>query len=127
MGDAVQNRKNRRNGTVWESALRDFFREQGFGAERLRLAGKEDEGDLIVHEPFVDGGERMFVVEAKSGAIRPAAFVREAVAEARNYEKHRGYAPRDATGIVIIKQRGKGVLDSYVLTSVREYFGICDG
>lgn len=95
------------------------LRERGFDVERLRLAGGEDEGDLVIRQP-----SGVTVIEAKAGALLPAEFVGEAISEVRNFEKHRGHPARSATGIVIAKRRGKGVLDAYVLTTVREYFGL---
>lgn len=118
---AARNRRNRRNGTAWESALRDGLRGAGFDVERLRLAGKEDEGDLIAKD---DRGYGPFVIEAKAGAMHPAEFVREAVAEARNYEKHRKLEPGSANGIAIVKQRGKSWRQAYVVTTVSEFFGL---
>ena len=121
----ARNRRNKRAGTDWETLLLRELRNEGFDVERLRLAGAEDEGDLVVrggvrHRPIID-------IEAKSGKLEPALFVREAVTEARNYERHRGLQPYTALGIAIAKQRGKNWKDAYVLTTVRELFGLGDG
>ena len=116
---AARNRRNKRNGTAWESALRDQLRDCGSDIEKLRLNGTEDEGDLVIR---TDRGRVM--IEAKSGAMHPAEFVREATTEARNYEKHRGLEPGSVTGVAVIKARGKGVRGGYVLTTVEEFFGL---
>ena len=120
---AARNKRNKQKGTAWESAIEAALREAGWDAERLRLNGREDEGDLIL-KGWNGSNYHRVVVEAKSGAMHPAEFVREAVAEARNFEKHRGLSAGAVTGIAIVKQRGKGVLDGYVLSSVREFFGL---
>lgn len=120
----ARNKANKRRGTAWESAIRDGIREMGLDAERLRLSGKEDEGDLVISDDT--GFASKIIVEAKSGAMHPAEFVREAITEARNYERHRKLLPGTTSGIAIVKQRGKGVLDAYVLTTVREFFGFHD-
>lgn len=117
---AARNRRNKRNGTVWESMLRDGLRGLGFDYEKLRLAGKEDEGDGVIRLP--DGNR--IVIEAKSGELKASEFVKEATAEARNYEAHRGLPARSVKGITIVKKRGASWVDGYVLTSVREFFGI---
>lgn len=119
---AARNRRNKQRGTAWESALRDGLREEGFDYEKLRLTGAQDEGDGVIRLP--DGGR--IVIEAKSGELHAAQFVKEATAEARNYEKNRGLEPGSAKGIAVVKQRGKGWADGYVLTSVREFFGLLD-
>ena len=38
---------NKVKGAVFETSIIQWFRELGFSAERLRLAGKDDEGDEI--------------------------------------------------------------------------------
>lgn len=117
---AARNKRNKRNGTAWESALRDGLRGLGFDYEKLRLVGKNDEGDGVIRLP---GGERI-VVEAKSGEMHASDFVRQASLEARNYETNRGLERGSVKGIAIVKKRGASWMDGYVLTSVREFFGL---
>ncbi|MEU4155672.1 hypothetical protein [Actinoplanes sp. NPDC026670] len=111
---------NKRKGAAFEIELMKGFREAGFDIERLRLAGKDDEGDLVIR-----GGNlvvRYTVIEAKSGALHPAEFVREARTERLNFAKHRDVPDDNVQAIVIAKARGKNWRDAYVLTTVRDYF-----
>ena len=96
------------------------LREEGMDAERLRLTGKEDEGDLVVR--FDDG--TIMVIEAKSGAFHPGPFISEMEVERANYAKHRGLDEMDVDGIVVVKRRGKNWKQAFVLTTVEDYFGL---
>ena len=103
-------------GGAFERELMKYLREQGHDVERLRLSGKEDEGDLLVRWP---SGDRL-VIEAKNvKAMDLAGWVKEAELEAKNYAEHRGtYLPDWA---VVHKRRGKGAADAYVTMPLREY------
>ena len=103
----------------WETDLLKNLREEGFEVERLRLAGREDEGDLVVLAPLPSG--RRLILEAKAGALHPAQFVEEAITGARHYEEHRGLGEGRAQGIVVAKQRGKSWREAYVLTTLSEF------
>lgn len=109
---------NRRKGAAFETALVEYFRRKGEHCERLPLTGALDEGDLYL----LDGGEYT-VIEAKNAAMDPAGFTAQARLEARNFAAKRGLPIERVQGIVIVKRRGKGVGDSYVLTTLDEYFG----
>ncbi|MCP3755740.1 hypothetical protein [Streptomyces sp. TBY4] len=117
---AARNRRNRRRGADWESELRDRLREAGFDIERLRLTGKDDEGDHIVRRP----GGRPLIIEAKNATFKPSVFVREAQRERDNYARHRGLAPADVDAVAIVRRRGASWREAYVLTTVAEYFGL---
>ena len=41
--------KNKRKGSKFEIDVMKWFRSKGYNAERLRLAGSKDEGDLVVY------------------------------------------------------------------------------
>jgi len=123
---AARNRRNKRNGSRWQSEFRDGMRKAGFDIERLALAGKEDEGDAVVRIPLTIDMTEYVVVENKAGALKPAEFVREAVVEADHFAKHRGIPRGQVTGIAVVKARGKNWRDAYVITTVREYFGLGD-
>jgi Holliday junction resolvase len=100
---------SRRKGSDHEVKVLNFFRERGYDAERLVLAGKDDEGDLRV---VIDG--RHYVVEAKAEkAIDLAGYVREARTEAANYARRRKLD--GATPLVIIKKRNASIEDAYVV------------
>lgn len=115
-------RSSKRKGAQWESDLTKVLREHGLEAERLHLSGKEDEGDLVIRDRW---GE--VIAEAKNEAkIDLARYVKEAFEEADNYVQHRGLDRQEVTAVAIVKARGKGVLDGYVVTTVREYFDLDD-
>jgi hypothetical protein len=125
---AKRNARNRRSGARWQSDLRDGLREAGFDIERLALTGAEDEGDHVVRLNPTDLPARRFVViEAKAGALHPAAFVRQAGLEAGHFAFHRGLSLAEVTGIAVVKRRGANWRDAYVLTTVRDYFGLGAG
>ena len=107
---------NKRKGSAFEIALMKHLREEGYDVERLRLTGAKDEGDLVVRLP---SGERL-VIEAKSGALHAAQFVREARDETQNYISHRDLTT-PVHGVAVVKARGKGVEQSYVLTTLADY------
>lgn len=110
---------NKQRGARYEIDLVKGLRAEGFDAERLRLNGKDDEGDIVIRE---DGFYT--IIEAKSGAIHAAEFVRQAETEAGCFLKNRGLTSEDGEGIVVIKARGKSWADSYVLTTLRQYLAL---
>lgn len=112
--------QNKRRGAQWEIDLMNGLREEGFNAERLRLAGTEDEGDLVVRE---DDGKYL-VIEAKNAKLEPGVFLGEAQVEGENFAKHRGLDLDDVESIVIVKRRGKNWRKALVLTTVEAYLGL---
>lgn len=107
---------NKRRGASWELDLLKYFRNEGIDAERLRLTGKADEGDLVLKI-----GGIPYVVEAKNVAkIDLASYVREAEVEARNYGAHRAldFLPNHAA---IVKRRNHGVGEAYVVMPLTEW------
>ena len=114
-----RNRANKRRGADFETDLVNEFRQRGLVADRLHLSGKDDEGDIYVRSQL---GDLEFIVEAKNvQTLDLAGFVKELRAERENYAKHRDWlAPID--GYVIIKRRGKPVEESYVVTTVKDFF-----
>lgn len=115
-------RSSKRKGSTFESALVTTLREHGLEAERLHLNGKEDEGDLVVRDQW-----GKLIVEAKNEAkIDLARYIKEALEEADNYTRHRGMDRQEVTGVAIVKARGKSILDSYVVTTLREFLDLDD-
>lgn len=118
-----RNARNRRAGARWESDLRNGLRhEAGLDVERLKLTGKEDEGDLVVRD-YQNPGD-FVVIEAKAGVMHATEFVREAVVEGKHFGAHRGISPSRIKSVAIVKRRGVNWKDAYVLTTVRDYFGL---
>lgn len=106
-------------GSSWELQLLRYFRSIGMPTERLRLTGKKDEGDLAVQ----DVGGFVYCVEAKNTArIDLARYVEEALIERDHYCEARGLDPANAMPIAIVKRRGKGVEEAYVVSTVKEFF-----
>ncbi|MFJ9158668.1 hypothetical protein ACIRPS_17915 [Streptomyces griseoviridis] len=117
---ATRNRRNKRRGADWEAEIRDRLREAGVDIERLRLVGKDDEGDHVVRW---DGG-RYLVIEAKNATFEPGTFIKEALRERDNFARHRDLSPKDVDVIVIVRRRGASWRQAYVLTTVEEYFDL---
>jgi len=104
---------NKRKGALWETDLLKAFRTAGIDAERLRLTGRLDEGDLVLK---VDG--RAYVVEAKV-PLDLAAAQREASVEAYNYGRAR--AMDRPHFVAIHKRRGYPTREAYVVMPVYEW------
>ncbi|QBI99398.1 holliday junction resolvase [Streptomyces phage Caelum] len=117
---AARNKRNKRVGAQWETDLREGLRGEGFDVESLRLAGKEDEGDMVVRE----GDGKYLVIEAKNAKFEPGVFLGEAIVERENFAKHRGLDLDDVESIVVVKRRGKNWRHAFVLTTVEDYLGL---
>ncbi|MGW1836986.1 hypothetical protein [Streptomyces sp. NPDC002067] len=115
---AARNRRNKRRGAAWETELRDELRGAGLDVERLRLTGKDDEGDLVIRRE--DG--QFLVIEAKNARFEPGTFIGEAETERRNFARHRGLDPAAVDAVVIVRRRGASWRRAYVLTTVENYF-----
>ncbi|WP_372407176.1 hypothetical protein [Streptomyces luteireticuli] len=120
MDVAARTRRNKRRGADWEAELRDALRGVGMDVERLRLTGKNDEGDLVVR---LNTG-RFLVIEAKNARLEPAQFVAEADAERENFARHRGLDRASVDSVVIVRRRGASWRRAYVLTTVERFFGL---
>lgn len=103
---------NRRRGTQYESDLVKHFRGKGMDTERLRLSGREDEGDIVVRI----GKDQRVIVEAKSGKnIRPRFWWNEeAVPEARNYTKRRSLLNEEVIPALVMKEHNRAIGKSLV-------------
>jgi Holliday junction resolvase len=111
-------------GGQFERELLNGFRSIGLDAERLRLAGARDEGDLVVK----GYGPLIYIIEAKNRAqIDLPSAIAESKIEALNYATARRLDPSSVEPLAIIKRRGKGWLDAYVVQDLRTYFGRGEG
>lgn len=110
---------SKRRGSSWELDLLRYFRAKlGMKAERLRLAGKLDEGDLAVEDV-----DMTYVIEAKNTArINLAQYVEEALIERDHYCDARLLRRENVMAVAIVKRRGKGIEEAYVVTTVKEFF-----
>lgn len=103
--------RNKRKGAEWELSLLDYFRDQHLVAERLRLTGRHDEGDLMV---FLDA-KTVLVVEAKNEqSFKPGTWINEANIEAANWATSRK-STLDVVPIVVAKRRRHGTGKAYVI------------
>lgn len=115
-----QGTKNKRNGTRFESDVVKLFRSLGVEADRLRLSGTTDEGDVLVR--LNDG--RRIVIEAKSGQNwRPKEWLREAEQEAINYAAHRKMAAVPPSAVVM-KKHNHSTDQSYILMPLSSFWGL---
>lgn len=116
---------NGRKGAEFETDLLAYLRKGGHITERLPKAGKEDEGDLVVTGGVFGRGNRFEVIEAKNwGKLDLPKFLRERDAEVANYAKHRGLPATDVGGIVVVKRRNHRIGQSFVVTTLDDYFYI---
>ena len=93
-----------------------WFRSLGVLAERLRLAGKDDEGDLVV---VVSG--QTYVLELKNTArLDLPEFWRQAEVEALNYAKARGLG-EVPLHYVVVKRRNAGIEKAWVIESLDQW------
>lgn len=108
-------------GKRYEKDLMEWFRERGLDAERLRLTGTEDEGDLLIRSDEPYRWSRMVVEAKRRKSLDLAGWVAEARAERDNYAAHRGIQPFSVGFVVIHHARGKNISQSYVTTTLEEW------
>ena len=115
-------RASKRKGAQFQTDIRNTLREAEYDVEILELSGAEDEGDLVVRM----GAGEYTIIEAKNEAkIDLPGYLREAHAEADNFAKHRPAVRRDkVTPVVVVKARGKGIRDAYVVRRFSDHFNL---
>ena len=118
-------KSHKARGATFETDLRDYFRRNGYDAERLARTGARDEGDIAVRTGFSDPS--LLIVEAKapgqSGRIDLSGWTKEAQLEATHYAEARGLDRESILPAVIIKARGKSIADSYLVLRLGDVFG----
>lgn len=108
----------KRRGSTFETSVLKWLREKSLTAERLRLAGKADEGDIVC---FVSG--QPYVLELKATArLDLPQFWREATMEAENYAKARNITPTPPA-YVIIKRRQAPISEAWVVQTLEQWIG----
>jgi hypothetical protein len=114
--DTTTSRANKRKGTQWETDLVEYFRSKELIAERLRLSGTYDEGDLWFLSKQI-----YFVVEAKNEkGFKPGPWIQEAVLERDNWKKRRKNFGR-VIPLVIAKRRQSNVSKAFVIIQLDEF------
>jgi Holliday junction resolvase len=107
---------NKTKGAAYEIGIMKLFRSIGLLAERLRLAGKDDEGDIVV----VIAG-KTYVLELKNTVkLSLPEFWRQAQVEALNYAKARGIG-EVPPAYVIVKRRNAGLEKSWVICDLEQW------
>lgn len=111
-------------GKTFETDLLKHLRGIGYDVERLALAGALDEGDLVVKGFQQDGELFDIILEAKApGAgnkVDLSGWLNEADVERDNYDTARGKG--GSNRMVVIKARGKGIQDAYVIQRLSDLF-----
>jgi len=111
----VSAKYNKTKGAKFETDVMRWFRKMGVLAERLRLAGEEDEGDLVV----IVAGET-FIFELKNTQkLNLKEFWDEAQKEATNYSKHRGIS--QPFSYVLFKRRNAGIDKAWVIQDLTQW------
>jgi len=107
---------NKAKGAAFEIDVMKWFRSLGVLVERLRLAGKDDEGDLVC----VVAGQT-YILELKNTAtLSLPQFWREAEVEALNYAKARGIG-EVPLHYVVVKRRNAGIEKSWVVCDLEQW------
>jgi Holliday junction resolvase len=112
----------KRKGSAFETGILKFLRGKGLSAERLRLAGKDDEGDIVC---MVAGQPYIFELKATAKMDLPQ-FWREATTEAFNYAKARGLDPVPPA-YVIVKRRMAGLEQAWVVQDLTQWLKVTGG
>ena len=111
-------------GATFETDIKDWFRANGYDAERLARTGAKDEGDVVVRADFLGN---IGIIEAKapgeSGRIDLSGWTKEAQTEATNYAQARGFQREAILAAVVIKARGKSISDAYLVLRLGDVFG----
>lgn len=117
------NRYATRAGKQYEADVVRHLRDEFLDAERLRLTGAEDEGDVILRLPQTDlyAGRRIILECKREKGFYLAGWVDQAELEAKNYAKHRDMDPSQVNFAALAKRRGQGMSSSYVITPLREW------
>lgn len=107
---------NGRKGSAFEIGVLKWLRAHGVSAERLRLSGAKDEGDIVA---IVAG--KTYVLELKNRkTLSLPAFWEEATKEAKNYAKARGLQAVPPA-FVIVKRRNASIERAFVIQDLESW------
>jgi hypothetical protein len=117
-------KSHKARGATYETDIKDWFRANGYDAERLARTGAKDEGDVVVRSDFLGS---IGVIEAKApGAgnkVDLSGWTREAQLEATHYAEARNLNREEVLAAILIKARGKSIADSYLVLRLGDVFG----
>ena len=106
---------NKTKGAQFEVDVMKWFRKMGVLAERLRLAGEEDEGEIVVI-----GAGTTYIFELKNTKkLNLKEFWDEAQTEATNYSKHRDIS--QPLSYVLFKRRNAGIDKAWVIQDLTQW------
>ena len=107
---------NKAKGAAFEIDVMKWFRGLGVLAERLRLAGKDDEGDLVC---VISG--KTYILELKNTAkLSLPEFWKEAQVEALHYAKARGIG-EVPLHYVVVKRRNASINQAWVIQDLEQW------
>ena len=117
-------KSHKQRGANFETDIKDWFRANGYDAERLARTGARDEGDVAVRSDFLGS---IGVIECKApgagNSIDLSGWSKEAQIEAGHYATARGLSQEDVLPALVIKARGKSISDSYLVFRLGDIFG----
>lgn len=107
---------NKRKGSQWETDVVEYLRRRFGLCERLTLNGAHDQGDA-----WFSWEGNYHVLECKAEkTIRLSEYLKELEVETANWAAKRPTLPAPH-GAVVVKRRGKGIGDAYVVISLDAY------
>jgi glycine cleavage system aminomethyltransferase T len=117
-------KSHKARGATFESDIRDWFRANGYDAERLARTGARDEGDVVVRSDFLGS---IGIIECKApGAgnkVDLSGWSKEAQVEAQHYADARELEREKIIAALVIKARGKSIADAYLVLRLGDVFG----
>lgn len=117
-------KSHKARGATFESDIRDWFRANGYDAERLARTGSRDEGDVVVRSDFLGS---IGIIECKApGAgnkVDLSGWSKEAQVEAQHYAEARELDREKIIAALVIKARGKSIADAYLVLRLGDIFG----
>jgi glycine cleavage system aminomethyltransferase T len=117
-------KSHKARGASFETDIRDWFRANGYDAERLARTGARDEGDVAVRGDFLGSiGVIECIAPGASNKIDLSGWTREAQLEAKHYAEARGLALTQVIPALVIKARGKSISDAYLVFRLGDIFG----
>ena len=123
-GNMTTRKSHKARGATFETDIRDWFRANGYDAERLARTGAKDEGDVAIRANFLGS---IGVIECKApgagNAISLSGWAKEAQTEAEHYSQARGLDRSAVLAAVLIKARGRSIEDSYLVLRLGDVFG----
>ena len=107
---------NGRKGSAFEIGVLKWLRSRGVFAERLRLSGMRDEGDIVA---IIAG--KTYVLELKNRkSISLPTFWDEARKEATNYAKARNLE-QTPPAFVVVKRRNASIERAFVIQDLESW------